>query len=203
MIIIPKEEQKIRANDGRVFGWIIDDFVTKEVCQQLIKLGKPKLKPSTTLSPIVEDYRTSSSTFLYYNRGSSAVDQVANLITQQIQMPLNNCEGLQIVHYNPGEYYKPHHDYFHPDADYWDKEIARGGQRVWTAFLYLNDVQEGGTTYFPHINLEVKPKTGRVVFWRNMFYGGELVVDSYHEAKPPIKSEKWGANLWVRQKTFV
>ena len=194
--------QRLRTNKGEIFGWIVDDFVSRDTCDNLIKLGKPKLKPSTTLEPVTDNYRTSSNTFLHYNRGLSAVDEVAALVTDIINFPLVNCEGMQIVHYNSGEFYKPHHDYFYSQASYWDKEIARGGQRVWTAFLYLNDVNQGGTTNFPNINFEVKPKAGRMVLWLNML-GKELNVDSYHEAKPPIACEKWGANIWVREKPFT
>ena len=194
-------DERLRTKSGEVFGWIVDDFVSEEVCNELIALAKPKLRPSTTLEPVMEQYRTSSNTFLYYDRGMPAVDEVAKLVTDVIQMPLENCEGMQLVHYNPGEFYKPHHDYFHPNTVYWDKEIARGGQRVWTAFLYLNDVESGGTTNFPHINFEVKPKIGRMVLWLNMF-GDRMNLDSYHEACPPNKTEKWGANIWVRESKF-
>jgi prolyl 4-hydroxylase len=119
-----------------------------------------------------------------------------------IEVPLENCEGMQLVHYKPGQYYKPHHDYFQPNSSYWDREINRGGQRTWTAFLYLNDVKEGGTTNFPYIDIEVKPKAGRMVLWMNMI-NGKPNVDSYHEARAPKGCEKWGANIWVREKKFI
>lgn len=195
-------EERLRTKEGKVFGWVVDDFVSEEICNKLIQLGKPKLKPSTTLEPSVIDYRTSSNTFLHYNRNMPSVDEVAKSVTEVIQMPLENCEGMQIVHYNPGEFYKPHHDYLYSGTGYWEKEIARGGQRVWTAFLYLNDVESGGETFFPRINFEVKPKTGTMIFWLNLL-NGKLNEDSYHEAKPPISCEKWGANIWVREGVFT
>ncbi len=193
--------ERLRTSKGEIFGWVVDNFVSKDVCRELIDAAKPKLKPSTTLEPVVENYRTSSNTFLYYNRGIGAVDKVASLVTDIIDLPLVNCEGMQVVHYNSGEYYKPHHDYFHAETSYWEREMARGGQRIWTAFLYLNDVSEGGSTSFPNINVEVKPKAGRIVLWLNVL-GKRLNTDSYHEAKPPIDCEKWGANIWVREGIF-
>ena len=33
-----------------------------------------------------------------------------------------------------------------------------GGQRLWTALCYLNDVEEGGETRFTKLNIAVKPK---------------------------------------------
>lgn len=34
-----------------------------------------------------------------------------------------------------------------------------------TRFLYLSDVDEGGETSFPHLNIAVKPKKGRALLW--------------------------------------
>lgn len=36
------------------------------------------------------------------------------------------------------------------------------GPRILTFFLYLSDVEEGGETGFPKMNLQVTPKKGRV-----------------------------------------
>ena len=196
------KEEKLKTQEGGVFGWVVDEVIPRSACQQLIMLGRPSLKPSTTLEPIKEDYRTSSNTFLHYNEGMKPVDDVAKIVTDIIEVPLENCEGMQLVHYKPGQYYKPHHDYFQPNSSYWDREINRGGQRTWTAFLYLNDVKEGGTTNFPYIDIEVKPKAGRMVLWMNMI-NGKPNVDSYHEARAPKGCEKWGANIWVREKKFI
>ena len=123
-------------------------------------------------------------------------------IVNGVEVPLENCEGMQLVHYKPGQCYKPHWDYFDTSSDIHIEETRRGGQRTWTAFLYLNDVKEGGTTNFPNIDMEVKPKIGRIVCWLNTL-NGNTIEDSLHEAKPPIDCEKWGANMWVREKKFI
>ena len=193
---------RLKTQNGIEFGWVMDDVISKDDCQQLIDLGKPSLEPSTTLEPTQDNFRTSSHTFLDYDDGNEAVDNVFKIITNIIQVPLENCEGMQLVHYKPGQFYKPHWDYFDTSSDIHIEETRRGGQRTWTAFLYLNDVKEGGTTNFPNIDMEVKPKIGRVVFWMNTL-NGNTIEDSLHEAKPPIDCEKWGANIWVREKEFT
>jgi len=193
---------RLKTQAGIEFGWVMDDVISKDDCQQLIDLGRPSLEPSKTLEPFQEDFRTSSHTFLDYDDGNEVVDNVFEIITNMIQVPLENCEGMQIVHYKPGQYYKPHWDYFDTSSDIHIEETRRGGQRTWTAFLYLNDVKEGGTTNFPNIDMEVKPKIGRIVCWLNTL-NGNTIVDSLHEAKPPIDCEKWGANMWVREKKFI
>ena len=42
---------------------------------------------------------------------------------------------------------------------------AACGPRAFTFFLYLSDVEEGGGTKFPYLNVTVKPKRGSAVLW--------------------------------------
>ena len=37
--------------------------------------------------------------------------------------------------------------------------------RIFVFMTYLNDVEEGGTTYFSHYDLEIKPKKGLTLIW--------------------------------------
>lgn len=39
------------------------------------------------------------------------------------------------------------------------------GPRILTFFLYLSDVEEGGETVFPSLNISVSPKRGRALLW--------------------------------------
>ena len=51
---------------------------------------------------------------------------------------------MQVLHYEHGQKYEPHFDYFH------DKENQKlGGHRVATVLMYLSDVAKGGETVFP------------------------------------------------------
>jgi prolyl 4-hydroxylase len=193
-------KERLRTVGGEVFGWLIDDVISKDKCDKLINKYKPGIRPSTTLDPYIDDYRTSSNTFISYGI-SDDVDEIAQVVSDIIESPIENFEGMQFVHYKPGEYYKHHHDYFEADTDYYDREMSRGGQRTWTAFLYLNDVPKGGETYFPEIDFKVKPKVGRMALWMNMI-DDIPIVNSLHEALPPIGCEKWGVNIWVREKKF-
>lgn len=57
---------------------------------------------------------------------------------------------LQILHYQFGERYEPHWDYFVDPVN-----AVNGGQRLATMLIYLSDVEEGGETVFP--SSEEKP----------------------------------------------
>src|SRR3546814_1167868 len=56
---------------------------------------------------------------------------------------------MQGQRYAPGQHFRAHHDYFHESEYYWQRMKNEGGQRTWTAMIYLNDVAEGGATWFP------------------------------------------------------
>ena len=60
-------------------------------------------------------------------------------------LQLENGESMQILHYENGQKYEPHFDYFHDKAN---QEL--GGHRVATVLMYLSNVEKGGETIFPN-----------------------------------------------------
>jgi hypothetical protein len=98
------------------------------------------------------------------------------------------------------ESYKRHHDFL----QYHQEEAQQYGDRILTVFLYLNDVEEGGATSFPELNLTVVPKAGRALIWPNVLDSSpaEIDWDTEHVAKKVIKGEKYGANVWFHLKPF-
>jgi prolyl 4-hydroxylase len=56
-----------------------------------------------------------------------------------LNWPLENGEGMQVLHYRPGAEYKPHYDYFAPNEPGTPTILKRGGQRVGTLVMYLNE----------------------------------------------------------------
>lgn len=74
------------------------------------------------------------------------------------------AETLQLVHYNVGEQYTPHHDFSVPPA-----QTEGQPARFATILFYLNEGMEGGETSFPKwksaessAQLTVKPEKGKV-----------------------------------------
>ena len=149
---------------GIAAPWVvqIEDFLTPDECDILIQLGTLQgYKRSTglnltqnadgTYGNIVEDVRTSTNTWCleecHYHPTTQKILQRIEHITN---ISDTNSEYLQLLHYDVGQFYKIHHDYidFHLDR--------MQGVRLATVFLYLNDVEEGGGTNFPELNL-VRP----------------------------------------------
>lgn len=70
--------------------------------------------------------------------------------------------------------------------------------------MYLNDVEEGGGTNFPRLNMTVTPKRGRAVLWPSVLNMKPNRKDhrSDHQALPVIKGVKYGANAWIHMRDF-
>jgi prolyl 4-hydroxylase len=58
-------------------------------------------------------------------------------------IPERNSENLQMLRYGPHEFYRTHNDYI----PY--QKFRQAGVRIATFYIYLNDVEEGGTTPHP------------------------------------------------------
>ena len=93
---------------------------------------------------------------------------------------------------------KRHHDFvpFHLER--------YQGPRLITAFLYLNDVEEGGGTRFNELGITVQPKTGRAVLWPSVLDHDPDAKEwrTDHEALPVIKGVKYAANAWIHARSF-
>ena len=56
-----------------------------------------------------------------------------------------NGEAIQILHYEHGQKYEPHFDFFHDKINQ-----AMGDHRIATVLMYLSDIVKGGETVFPN-----------------------------------------------------
>jgi prolyl 4-hydroxylase len=184
-----------------VFGSLLSD----DECDELIALSKPKLVRSETVitstgGSEVNAARTSEG--MFFERGENPlVRRIEERIAQLVNWPVENGEGLQILHYQPGAEYKPHHDYFDPVHSGTPTILKRGGQRVGTLVMYLNTPAKGGGTTFPDVHLEVGPLKGNGVFFS--YDRAHPVTRTLHGGAPVVAGEKWVATKWLREGRFV
>ncbi|TYG45977.1 hypothetical protein ES288_D11G219200v1 [Gossypium darwinii] len=120
-----------------------------EECDHLITLAKDKLEKSIVADnesgDIIEsEVRTSSGMFLQKAQDEVVADIKARIAAWTF-LPAENGESMQILHYENGQKYEPHFDYFHDKAN---QEL--GGHRIATVLMYLSDVESGGETVFPN-----------------------------------------------------
>jgi len=181
---------------------VMKKVVTDNEIDYLIKTAKEKVqrsKVSADTESITTDHRTGSNCWLYYEKDPIA-KKIGERIAKIVGIPLSHAEAIQIVHYAPGQEYRPHHDAYNLDTPRGQRCCAKGGQRLVTALVYLNEVEEGGGTSFPKLNITINPTPGRLLLFHNT---GEDVTkahpDSLHAGTPVIKGEKWAFTIWFHQ----
>lgn len=184
------------------FVQTVRDLLPAEDCRRVIDLAREQLEASGLLGEQRDGYRTSSGTWLSPNDLPGVVQNISDLVCEITGLPASHQESVQVLRYLPGEEYKPHHDFWHKDTDYYEEQMSRGGQRAWSVLIYLNEVEAGGGTRFPRLRLEVRPKTGLGLAWRNL-RNGEPNQDSLHAGLPVEQGEKWVAVTWVREQPFT
>lgn len=183
-----------------LFGNLLSDAE----CEQLIADAQPAMARSRTVAqqPDSAEITPDRTSFgMFYTRGQTPV--VARLearIAKLLNWPTEHGEGLQILNYHPGAEYKPHYDYFNPSEPHSAAHLARGGQRVGTLLIYLNDVPNGGCTYFPESQLRIHPRKGHAVFFA--YPTPEAHTLTLHAGDPVIQGEKWLATKWLREREF-
>ncbi|CAB9498731.1 Prolyl 4-hydroxylase subunit alpha-1 [Seminavis robusta] len=129
-------------------------------------------------------------------------DPIAKRLMQRVEditgVPEPNSEWLQLLRYEQNQHYNRHHDLIE-----YQKE-RQCGVRIFTLYFYLNDVEEGGGTEFPALNLTVTPKRGRAALWPSVYDHDPNLKDprTEHAALPVTKGVKYGANAWLHQRDF-
>ena len=202
---------KITKTADRIFYpftqiYTYDNILTKDECEALMRLIDTRLRPSTVSddsdSCLVSDYRTSQTSDLHYFDDPLYLE-LDRKIVDTLGLYSFLGEIMQAQKYEPGQYYKEHWDFFMPTTKEYKIYCEWMGQRTWTAMVYLNDVEEGGETYFKHLNLRVKPKQGMLVTWNNLYKNGLPNLKTMHEACPPISGNKYVVTKWFRSWSLI
>ena len=183
-----------------VFGNLLSD----EECDAIIAAAEPRMKRSLTVETKtggeeVNADRTSDGMF-FQREETPVVATLERRIAKLVNWPENHGEGLQVLHYQPGAEYKPHYDYFDPTQPGTPTILKRGGQRVGTLVIYLNNPEAGGGTVFPDVGVEVAPRRGNAVFFS--YAVADPSTKSLHGGAPVIRGEKWIATKWLREGEF-
>ncbi|KAJ7534181.1 hypothetical protein O6H91_13G082700 [Diphasiastrum complanatum] len=210
----------------KIISWepravIYHNFLSDKECDHLINLAKPSMVKSTvvdSLSGASKDsrVRTSSGTFL--DRGhDSIISGIEKRIAQFTFIPIEQGEGLQVLHYEVGQKYEPHYDYFYDTVN-----TKNGGQRIATVLMYLTDVEAGGETVFPKgradsssipwwnelsecakAGLSVRPQRGDALLFWSMTPNATVDPMSLHGGCPVIRGDKWSATKWLRVEEYA
>ncbi len=191
--------QRIAADHAEI--WAVADFVTPGECDRLMAMIDRTAVPSKILDHgYNEVWRTSYSGDVDVNDGF--VKMVERRIDDLIGLPHEWGETIQGQRYAPGQEFREHMDWFWTKAPYFKAESRRGGQRSYTAMIYLNDVEEGGETAFLNLAISVPPQRGVLLAWNNATLDGSLNQFTLHAGLPVAKGTKYIVTKWYRTRRW-
>uniref|UniRef100_A0A7S0LH06 Fe2OG dioxygenase domain-containing protein n=1 Tax=Coccolithus braarudii TaxID=221442 RepID=A0A7S0LH06_9EUKA len=180
--------------------WILrfDHFLNASEADYLVKKGGHGFERSLA-GDGVTPVRTSSTSWCNVPSclNDPLVQEIRRRISAITRVPWEYAEHLQVLKYEPGQFYREHHDQNSPRYSAW-------GPRLYTFFMYLSDVEEGGHTRFTHLNISVPPVKGSAILWPSVHSADPFKTDerTYHEAMTVIRGLKYSANFWIHMYEF-
>lgn len=221
-------------NFGDKFYFEIEDVLTNEECDLLINKAKDKLINSKVMDVDKNNnytdrqddkVRTSTQAWLEHDDNKFIKEKTLRIVNKYIKhnniVNSNQFENIQVAKYQSGGEYKEHYDICHPYQAYPEhlnvckKEFKiQGSVRYVTVIYYLNDGFNGGETYFPKLNIYIKPKKGKALIFFNCNLDSnsnktglcDIIDESQHAGLPVLEggktNEKWIANVWIRVKNI-
>ncbi len=190
---------------------LLPNLLSPNECQHIINKAKDKLFSSTMIvnnQEVVNASRNSKSAFITSNGVLPTDDAVIHRFLSRLSRlcgtPTTHFEGMKVVNYQKDQQYLAHYDFFREH----DNFLQTAGDRMYTFFIYLNTLQpeDGGTTSFPKINLTCQPHAGDGLFWVNIhpLHPDQYEDNALHSGDPVLtNTEKWGVNVWVRQRSYL
>lgn len=187
---------------------IADDFFSQGDCERLIGMARGKTARAGvgTDRAVLEtsDQRTNFHASLNPVK-IPEIRPVMQRFANAVSLPVSHGEGLSVLHYQAAEEFKPHVDgiWSGASAEAIAQFEADGGQRLFTAMVYLNRPDEGGATAFPELGIRVAPHPGRLLIFANTAAGSRDATErAIHAGEPVTSGEKWAAVSWWRERPF-
>jgi prolyl 4-hydroxylase len=125
---------------------------------------------------------------------------VQTRICDLLSTHLDFAEALQGQIYAIDERYGAHFDGQGMTHEFraWD-DVLRTGTRLWSLVIYLADSAVGSGTQFPRLDLELNPRQGDAVFWKNYYPSGNMNPYALHQGLPAGRDQtKIILTQWLR-----
>jgi hypothetical protein len=207
--------------DGKL--WLLQNMISPFDANQIIHLSKTigMNTSAVALAEVAghEKIRTSESAYVPKEmlRENVVFQSLIHTLSQVVNVPFNNAASsaldsleIQIVHYSGPQSFALHHD------------AGPLFPRLFSLFIYLNTVAQGGETCFPSLShravtgtrsggcgqgknnggtggLCIHPEGGTGLLFYNLNVpDGTIDSTLKHEACPleEVGAEKWGMNVW-------
>ena len=189
-----KKNVKILSEEP--FVGFLRNFLNAQECQELIDEAKDDLKRAKVLDQRKGERfskgRTNQSCFLKHD-SSLAIKNFQIKLFEELGVKKKHLTQFQILKYSTKEKYSRHFDAYTQEF----LNLKKVNQRKVTFLAYLNEVDSGGQTYFPLLDISVPPSKGGLLIFNNCF-GNSIFTHpkSIHGSKPVRKGSKWALNFW-------
>lgn len=181
---------------------VVSNVLTPEECTYLIDKATPMFSRSTVVGVEgIDSSRTSQTAWI--PKSDPVAQKVFTKALEFIGKTMAECEDLQVVKYEPGTYYREHHDACCDGSQGCIDFEKEGGQRVATLLVYLNSEFTDGETHFPNLDLKLKADPGSAILFRPL--GTEEAKchpKALHAGLPISSGVKYVCNAWVRENKF-
>jgi len=185
---------------------VIDDVLTADEITHIIDSARGRIRQARV--SLDDDFgvtpgRSGGNCWLRYD-SDPVVREIGERIAGIVGIPLTHAEALQVIYYGPSQEYRPHFDSYDLSTPKGQRCCRRGGQRLVTGLVYLNEVEEGGATDFPKLGVSVATRPGRLVIFHDT--GEDITTphpDSLHAGAPVIRGEKWAFNIWFHARPMT
>jgi prolyl 4-hydroxylase len=179
--------------------FIVRDFLEAELRAAIIEQIERHRRPSTIADDSgIENYRTSETCDL--DGADPAAAEVDRRICSLLGLEPSLGEPIQGQRYAAGQEFRAHTDTFNPGGYAYYVHTAEGGQRTWTAMIYLNEPAEGGATRFKAIGKTIQPEAGKLLAWNNLLADGAPNPATLHQGMKVRSGVKYIITKWFRER---
>lgn len=188
--------------DLKYFIRTYDDILDENVCKNMIELFNKDVehhdrwdrdgRPQFTQVNVTQraegdkehDWMVAHNQLITVTRAITA-HYISDTEIQNEFPPSNTVEQFRMKKYDADL-----DDRFEQHIDVGDHDSAR---RFLVLFFYLNDVEEGGETTFPRLDLKIKPKRGSVLIFPPMWMYP-------HAGEQPVSNDKYIVGTYLHYK---
>jgi prolyl 4-hydroxylase len=186
---------------------VAEGLLGPRICDWIVERARPHMQCAQVYDPRSGSGRTGLSRTNSEMRFSFEMLDLVLLFTASRIAALTgaafvNMEPPSVLHYLPGQEFRPHYDHLDPAIPAYAAEIAKTGQRVATLLIYLNDDYGGGETDFPDAKFRFKGRKGDALLFRNVLPSGAPDSLTLHAGLAPTRGEKWLFSQWIRTKAL-